>query len=159
MTHERFGAIDFVIHMASTSTWLLVKYPESRLSDSAVFEPYTPTVPLLLLSIIQQTHSIHLFSCGSFGCLRWSSLALWQWSWFTSEPITWLTHKIVLKPLTACSCTSSVPCPVKVINQFIHFPIYFKLNCRRRLLSKWTSIDRPRSRHLVLCRLLLHQYL
>jgi hypothetical protein len=43
-THQRHSALNFVGHVGVGRNWLLLKYPESRLSDSAVFEPYNLTV-------------------------------------------------------------------------------------------------------------------
>ena len=49
-THQRHSALDFVGHVGVGRNWLLLKYPESRLSDSAVFEPYNLAVNLFFLN-------------------------------------------------------------------------------------------------------------
>ena len=44
LTLERHGAIDFVGYIGSSTTCMLMKYPQVKISDSAIFEPYSSTV-------------------------------------------------------------------------------------------------------------------
>jgi hypothetical protein len=49
-TLERYGAIDFVGYIGSSATCLLMKYPQAKISNSAVVEPYSSTYRILIIA-------------------------------------------------------------------------------------------------------------
>ena len=67
LTLERHGAIDFVGYIGSSTTCMLMKYPQVKISDSAIFEPYSSTVWYSSQNHLKKKNNI-------FCCQLW---ALW----------------------------------------------------------------------------------